>query len=72
MITLYTKPTCVQCDATKRMLDRAGIQYQVVDLTEDDDALHYVQSLGYRQVPVVVAGDQHWSGFQPGKLAALG
>ncbi len=72
MITLYTKPACVQCDATKRALDRAGLTYREVDLAEDADAMAYVQGLGYRQAPVVIASDgQHWSGFQPDRIAGL-
>lgn len=70
-ITLYTKPNCVQCDATKRELDRKGIAYQLVDLTTDAGALELVTGLGYRQVPVIVAGGDHWSGFRPDKIAAL-
>ncbi|MCL4068782.1 glutaredoxin family protein [Pseudomonas sp. GX19020] len=57
VITLYSRPTCVQCDATKRALDQAGLQYRVIDLTEDAEAMGYVQSLGYRQAPVVVTDD---------------
>ena len=72
MITLYTKPACVQCNATKRALDRAGLPYREVDLAEDAEAMAYIQGLGYRQAPVVVTGDgQHWSGFQPDRIAAL-
>ena len=71
MITLYSMPSCVQCYATKRALDQAGIQYRVIDLTEDVEAMAYVQSLGYRQAPVVVTDEgQHWAGYQPGKIAA--
>jgi glutaredoxin-like protein NrdH len=70
-ITLYTKPNCVQCDATKRALDKAGLVYSVVDLTQDADALEKVQQWGYRSAPVVVAGDDHWSGFRPDKIAGL-
>lgn len=32
-IIIYTKPDCVQCNATYRALDRQGIDYRVVDLT---------------------------------------
>ena len=32
----------------------AGIAYQLVDLTQDADAMRFVQELGYRQAPVVV------------------
>jgi len=27
-ITVYTKPACVQCNATFKALDKAGIDYQ--------------------------------------------
>ncbi|PLR36719.1 NrdH-redoxin [Chimaeribacter californicus] len=70
-IIIYSKPDCVQCNATYRALDRQGIAYQVIDLTTDDAALNHVKSLGYQQVPVIVAGDRHWSGFRPDLLSTL-
>lgn len=70
-IIIYTKPDCVQCNATYRALDRQGIDYRVVDLTQDQLALNHVKSLGYQQVPVIIAGDDHWSGFRPDKIGAL-
>jgi glutaredoxin-like protein NrdH len=70
-ITVYTKPACVQCTATYRALDRAGIAYDVVDISEDDDARDYIMALGYLQAPVVVAGDAHWSGFRPDRIKTL-
>ncbi|GAA1094931.1 glutaredoxin-like protein NrdH [Tsukamurella spumae] len=70
-ITVYTKPACVQCNATYKALDKAGLEYRVVDITEDSDARDYVMALGYLQAPVVVAGDAHWSGFRPDRVKAL-
>lgn len=70
-ITVYTKPACVQCNATYKALDKAGISYEKVDISVDADAREYVMSLGYLQAPVVVAGDQHWSGFRPDRIKAL-
>ena len=62
----YSKPNCVQCNATYRALDAKNIPYRVVDLSEDDAALEYVKELGYAQAPVVVVDDEdHWSGFRP-------
>ena len=69
--TVYSKPACVQCDATYRALDKHGIAYDVVDLTQDPTALELVRSLGYLQAPVVIAGDNHWSGFRPDQITAL-
>lgn len=34
-VTIYTKPACMQCNATHRALDKAGIDYTTVDITED-------------------------------------
>jgi glutaredoxin-like protein NrdH len=70
-ITVYSKPSCVQCAATYRALDKAGLQYEVVDLTEDGDARDYVMSLGHLQAPVVVADAQHWSGYRPDQIKNL-
>lgn len=70
-ITVYSKPSCVQCDATYRALNKRGIEYTVVDLSVDSEALELVRSLGHQQAPVVIAGDDHWSGFRPDRITAL-
>jgi glutaredoxin-like protein NrdH len=70
-ITVYSKPACVQCTATTRALDRQGLDYRIIDISLDDAAYATVQGLGYRQVPVVVAGDAHWAGFRPDMISAL-
>ncbi|GAB2629151.1 glutaredoxin-like protein NrdH [Prescottella soli] len=70
-ITVYTKPACVQCNATYRALDKAGLEYDVVDISESPEARDYVMALGYLQAPVVVAGDDHWSGFRPDRIKDL-
>lgn len=71
-ITVYTKPACVQCNAVFRALDKAGIDYDIIDLSADSEARDYVMSLGYLQAPVVYAGpDNHFSGFRPDRIKAL-
>lgn len=70
-ITVYSKPSCVQCSATYRALDKAGLVYRTVDVALDVEALEQVRALGYAQAPVVVAGEDHWSGFRPDKIKAL-
>ena len=34
-VTVYSKPSCVQCTATYRALRRKDIAYRVVDVTAD-------------------------------------
>ena len=70
-ITVYTKPSCVQCNATYRALDSKGIEYEVLDLSQDESALAAVKELGYLQAPVVITDEDHWSGFRPDKIQAL-
>lgn len=70
-VTVYSKPSCVQCNATYRALDSQNIPYEVVDLTADAAALQRVTDMGYMQAPVVTVGDDHWAGFQPDKISAL-
>lgn len=40
-------------------------------MSENLDALQMVKDLGYTAAPVVMAGEDHWSGFRPDKLSAL-
>lgn len=69
--TVYSKPACVACNSTYRKLDKEGVIYDTIDITEDPEAYAFVQSLGYAQAPVVVTDDDHWSGFKPDRIAAL-
>ncbi len=71
-LTVYTKPSCVQCNATYRALDAKGIEYDIVDLSENEAALEYVMELGYAQAPVVVVDEHdHWSGFRPDEIERI-
>lgn len=72
MITVYSKTDCQQCRATKRLLDRLGAPFNVVDVNEDRDAAEYLANLGYKSVPVVIVekrtGIDHWFGYRPDSL----
>ena len=70
-IQIYSKPACVQCTATYRALDKQGLEYKVIDITAESGAQEEVEALGYRQLPVVVVGEDHWSGFRPDRIQAL-
>lgn len=71
-VTVYTKPACVQCNATYRALDNAGIAYTVIDISDDLQARDYVMGFGYLQAPVVfIDEDTHWSGFRPDRIREL-
>ena len=63
-VTVYTKPAY-------RALDKKGIVYQSVDMSQDPEALERVRSMGYMQAPVVVTEQDSWSGFRPDKIEEL-
>lgn len=71
VITVYSKPNCVQCTATYRALKKHGLAFTVIDLTVDAEALAMVKALGYQRAPVVLAGSEHWGGFRPDLIAGL-
>ena len=71
MTTVYTKPNCVQCDMTKRLMDKIGVEYNTVDTVENPAELDRLIEMGYRAAPVVVTEDDSWAGFQPDKNTAL-
>ena len=73
-VIVYTKPNCQPCRMTKLALDKQGISYTVVDLTETPAALTYVQDeLGYSSAPIVVIDDHnHWAGFRPDLISKIG
>jgi len=66
-VILYGKPNCGGCTATKAALIKQGTPFKYVDVTVDG----YNGPSEYRSMPVVVAGSQHWSGFQLDLIKAL-
>lgn len=72
-ITVYTLPACVQCETTKRYLDKQNVPYSVVDISEDSDAHQRVMEMGFTAAPVVSVndGEKIWSGFRLDKLQYL-
>ena len=73
MITVYTKPSCVQCDMTKKFLDNSGISYSVEDITnpKNKEQLERFLKDGYMAAPIVVTDKKTWSGYQIDNLKEL-
>lgn len=70
-VTVYSKEHCPQCDATKRKLDKLGVAYDDVDLTDDDDLRSEMVSRGFKATPIVITDDDSWSGYRPDKIEEL-
>ena len=70
-VTVFTKPQCQQCEATKRRLNERGITFETVDLSENPETLAQLVHAGYRQAPVVITPDASWSGYRPDLIDEL-
>lgn len=70
-VTVYTKSGCGRCVFTKKWLESHNIPYTEKRTDLDDNARKEVEELGYQSLPVVVAGDMHWSDFRPDMLEKL-
>lgn len=70
-VTVYSTPNCVQCKQTKAMFDRAGVVYDSIDLTQHPELADQFKEAGHTQAPIVMAGEQTWSGFRHSKITAL-
>lgn len=69
---IYTKPQCVQCDMTIKLMNKLGVKYHTVDLSTNEEALATVKDMGYMSAPVIVVNeDNHWSGFRMDKVKSL-
>ena len=70
-IIIYTRNDCVQCHATKRAMESRGVAFEMVNVDQVPVAADTLRKQGFRQLPVVVAGETSWSGFRPDMINRL-
>ena len=70
-VTVYADGGNDDAADTLAILENEGITYMLVDLTQDDNALEHVKSLGYAQTPVVETTSHSWAGFRPDLITAF-
>lgn len=73
VVRVYTKDQCRQCDMTKMLLRRMGVEYVEEDATDEGNIAAF-KELGFLSAPVVAVGesaDDMWSGFQPDRIKEL-
>lgn len=70
-VTLVTRARCAQCTATKRHLERRGVPYDVLDLTDDPTRIEQLRAEGHMQLPVVTGPTGTWTGYRPDRLDEL-
>ncbi|WP_226035761.1 glutaredoxin family protein [Aquibacillus saliphilus] len=72
-VTVYTKYGCPQCEMTKTVLQGEGIEFNTINVEDDQNALNYVKNeLGFSAMPVIIKdGIDPIVGFNPDRLKEL-
>ena len=73
MIRVYVKTGfCAPCIATKRDMDKEGVDYDPVPLeTVPDWQIREWQEQGHMEAPIVDTGTEVWSGYRPDRIKNL-
>ena len=71
-VKVYSTPTCPFCVMVKDWLKEKNIEFEDINLLEDQDAAkHMMEQTGQRGVPVIDVDGQFVIGFGKAKLANL-
>lgn len=74
-VTVYTKPGCMQCRATTNLMDRNGIEYELVDISNKPGVIERFMREGHKNLPVVAVHKAYesivWNGFRPDLIKQL-
>jgi glutaredoxin-like protein NrdH len=70
-ITVWTNESCVQCDMTKKVMTRYGINYEEMSLQEHPLVLDTFKAQGFTSAPIVTTDTKTWSGFRMDKIKSL-
>lgn len=66
-VRLYSTPTCPYCRMAKDFLEKEGVAFTVVDVSEDEEAAReMVEKSGQMGVPVMEVGGTVIVGFDRG------
>lgn len=63
-VEIYTTPFCPYCHAAKRLLQKKGVTYSEIDVSQDPElrAKMTQRANGRRTVPQIFIGGQHVGG----------
>jgi glutaredoxin-like YruB-family protein len=71
-VKIYSTPTCPHCRALKEFLDEKGIEYEDVNVAEDEkERNEMVEKSGQMGVPVVDIDGEVIVGFDKEKISEL-
>lgn len=70
-VIIYTKNNCSQCGHTKRYLRAIAVPYQEKNIEAVPAYREEAVATGFTSLPIVMAGEEVFSGHQPAKLEEL-
>lgn len=63
-IIIYYMPYCPYCSWAQQLLDGKGVEYTMINVSDDDKLRQQMEDLSGRQtVPQIFIGDVHVGGF---------
>ena len=70
-ITIYTTPHCLGCALTRRTLDKAGISYDHIDLSQRPDLIERFKAEGLLSAPIIETSQGRSAGFRPDRIRQI-
>ena len=71
-VTIYTTPTCVWCARTKEFFKENKVEYNEIDVSQDQEkAQEMIQKSGQMVVPVIDVDGEIIVGFDEARLTDL-
>lgn len=68
MLTLYYKPTCAFCRRVLAVIDRLGIQVELLDINEDNNEAQLVALGGKSVVPYLVDSEKNVAMYESDEI----
>ena len=61
----------MQCEFAKKYLRDKDVEFKEIDVFEEEWALTYIKTLGFKHMPIVDIGGVFHTGFRPDILAKV-
>ena len=64
MIQVYGKKICPFCDLVKNAFNNLGVEYEYLDIEEDQKSKTFIEEQGFKTVPQLYYNDKHYGGSE--------
>lgn len=71
MVQIYTKNRCPNCEASKRLMKKLGIDYKEIPIETTPGALEKILDMGFQAAPVIITDNDKWAGMNERKIKNL-